>query len=72
MKVVAIRKGARGFVSHYKLEDGKVVTPDEAAELVKSGELKEYLVGKSVRGNLSIRTRPDLDVDNNIRNLPEF
>ena len=74
MKIVAIRRGRslNGPIEQYKLDDGRIVTHDEAAQMVDSGELSDYLVGRSNRGRMSVRTRPNLDEEDNIRNLPTF
>lgn len=74
MKIVAIRRGKslNGPIEQYKLEDGRIVDHEQAAQMVESGELKDYLVGRSNRGRLSVRTRPNLDEDDNIGNLPSF
>ena len=72
MKVVTIKKGARGVVTSYKLDDGRVVDNVQAAQMVQSGELSDYLRGKSIHGRLSVRTRPTLSSEDNIKNLPTF
>lgn len=72
MKVVAVQKDNKGNLVSYKLDDGQVVSHDEAVDLVESGKLEGYNIATGKNGVKSIRSNPDGDITNNLDSLPNF
>ena len=72
MKVVAVKKDGAGSITDYKLDDGSVISRDEAINMVESGQLEGYNVTVAKNGVKAIRTKPDDTMTNNLDNLPTF
>ena len=74
MKIIARREGdsSTNYSNQlFKLDNGQVVTDEEAYDLAKEGKL-EGVVASTNKNNKYIRTIPDGDVSNNLDNLPTF
>lgn len=72
MNIVAVRKDENGDNKEFKLEDGKVVSLDEAINMCERGELPDYNVGTSKSGSKFIRGNADGESSNNLDQMPTF
>jgi hypothetical protein len=74
MKIIARREGDSS-TNHsnqlFKLDNGQVITDEEAYDLAKEGKL-EGVVASTNKNNKYVRTIPDGDPSNNLDNLPTF
>lgn len=72
MEVVAVRKDSKGIITSYKLDNGRVIQPNQAVTMVENGQLGGYNIATAKDGTKSIRSNPDGDSTNNLDNLPVF
>lgn len=63
-----VRKNKKGTIVSYFIEGMGWVTKDQGIQLAKSGKI-DAVVATSTAGNLFLRTRPDVIVENNLENL---
>lgn len=72
MKIVAVKKDARGIIEQYKLETGKIIGVEEAVKLAESHQLDNCNAFTTRNGSQAIRSNNDGDPSNNLDNLPTF
>ena len=70
-KIVAIRRGSDGSISEYKLDDGTIISREDAVSMANTGKIRGVSSFTTRDGSSSIRSdrgqyRYSLD------NLPEF
>ena len=56
--------------SSYELSNGEVVSVDEAVKMAKNGQIKDVVVSVTKTGEEYLRSTPDDDESNNLKNLP--
>lgn len=69
-KVVAVSMLGSDIVS-YKLENGQILNESEAVQMCLNGQLQDCIVSSN-RGGMYIKSAPDGDPTNNLRDLPKF
>lgn len=73
MKIVAIDKDNQDKNTFYRLEDGRVLSQQQAVQLARLGELEGVEVGNDPNtGHDYLRSSADDRASNNIENLPDF
>ena len=71
LKVVAVRRDEDDNMAEFKLSDGRVVDFPGCQQLINEGKLDLInAIGKN--GVEIIRSKPDGDPNNNLRDLPSF
>jgi hypothetical protein len=60
----------QGEIAAYKLENGEIVSKEEAVTLAKQSAIKGVSVGVSKLGEEFLKSLPDNDINNNLQNLP--
>ncbi|WP_097027446.1 DUF3892 domain-containing protein [Clostridium peptidivorans] len=70
--IVAIGKDSDNEIVSYKLDNGEILSRDQAISLAKDGGLKGVSVSKSRKGEEYLRSLPDDDESNNLKNLPNI
>lgn len=68
--IVGVVKDELGEIAAYKLENGEVVSKEEAVALAKQSAIKGVSVGVSKLGEEFLKSLPDNDINNNLQNLP--
>lgn len=71
-KIVAVRRGDDRNATHYKLDDGSVVSIEDAIEMCNQGAFPGYHKGYSHLGTPFLADNRDGEERDNIRNLPSF
>lgn len=71
-KITKVRKNDEGDITDVMLEDGSVVSLEEAIQMSKNDELDGVNVGRSRSGTEFLRADPDGDTNNNLDNMPTF
>ena len=72
MEIAAVKRDTDNNFTHFKLDNGKVITANKAINMVKDNKLPGYNVASSKEGVEYIRANPDGDMSNNLDNLPTF
>lgn len=72
MDIIAVRKNEDGDNSEFKLNNGQIVSMEEAIKMCENGELPNYNVGTSKAGTKFIRGNADGDSTNNLDSLDTF
>ncbi|MBI3534504.1 MAG: DUF3892 domain-containing protein [Deltaproteobacteria bacterium] len=67
-QIIAVQKDKKGTIVAYCIDGIGWVSKDEGIELAEK-RIIDAVVATSRRGNLFLRTRPDLEVENNLENL---
>lgn len=55
-KIVAVRRDETGSISEYKLDDGKVISREEAVSMANKGQLEGVSSFTTRDGDMSIRS----------------
>lgn len=71
-KIVAVRRGLKGELSQFKLDDGRVLNYDQAVDAIEIGTIEGCNVGKDKYGFPSIKSNRDNSMENNLTDLPNF
>lgn len=69
--IVAVHREG-GDCTAYKLNDGRVISEEEAVAMCKAGQLPGFIVGESKFGEEYIRGIGDGKGSNNLQNKPYF
>jgi hypothetical protein len=69
--IEGISRDARGEINGYKLDNGEMITKEQAIRLAKQGGIKDVSVAVSINGEEFLRSLPD-DANNNLENLPNI
>lgn len=72
MKIVAVKKDEKGTIHMYKLDNGQVITQQDAVQMVQNKEIDNCNISTARNGTHSIRSNNDGDPSNNLDNLPSF
>lgn len=72
MKIVAVKKDAKGVIQEYKLDDNRTVDVTNAIQMVKNGQIEGCNVFTTRSGSEAIRSNNDGDTSNNLDSLPRF
>lgn len=72
MNIVAVKRNEDGDNVEFKLDNGTVVSSEEAIQMCEKGELPDYNVGTSKSGSKFLRGNADGDKSNNLDNMPTF
>lgn len=70
--IVAVGKDNDNEIVSYKLDNGDVLSREQAISLAKEGGLKGVSVSTSRKGEEYLRSLPDDDESNNLKNLPSI
>ena len=73
-EIVAVRMSEDGILTHFKLDDGTVLSKDQAVEFAEEFGIKGVNVGKT-RGEdhtKILRSNPTDDPSKALKNLPRF
>ncbi|MBM7870799.1 hypothetical protein JOC70_002293 [Clostridium pascui] len=70
--IVAVGKDSDNEIVSYKLDNGEILSRDQAISMAKEGGLKGVSVAKSRKGEEYLRSLPDDDESNNLKNLPNI
>lgn len=70
--IVAVGKDSDNEIVSYKLDNGEVLSRDQAISMAKEGGLKGVSVSTSRKGEEYLRSLPDDDESNNLKNLPNI
>ncbi|MBE6066813.1 MAG: DUF3892 domain-containing protein [Clostridium lundense] len=70
--IVAVGKDNDNEIVSYKLDNGEILSRDQAISMAKEGGLKGVSVAKSRKGEEYLRSLPDDDESNNLKNLPSI
>lgn len=70
--IVAVGKDSDNEIVSYKLDNGEILSRDQAISMAKEGGLKGVSVAKSRKGEQYLRSLPDDDESNNLKNLPNI
>lgn len=71
-KIVAIKNGKDGDIEAYELSSGRIVTREEAIGLAREGKIEGVQVLESRKGEEYLRSRPDDNDNNNLKELPKI
>lgn len=71
-KIVAIQEDKDYDIKAVKLDDGSIHQIEEAIQMVKNEQIEGVNVGKDKLGKETLRSNPDGDPTNNLKNLPRF
>lgn len=71
-RIVAVGKDSDNEIVSYKLDNGEILSRDQAISMAKEGGLKGVSVAKSRKGEQYLRSLPDDDESNNLKNLPNI
>ena len=66
MDIIAVRKNEDGGNSEFKLNNGQIVSMEEAIKMCENGKLPNYNVGTSKTGTKFIRGNADGDSTKNL------
>ena len=72
MKIVAIQEDKGYDIKAVKLDDGSVHQLADAIAMAKNNQIEGVNVGKDKLGRETLRSNPDGDPTNNLKNLPRF
>ena len=72
MNIIAVKRNEDGDNTEFKLDNGSVVTMEEAIKMCEKGDLPNYNIGTSKAGTKFIRGNADGDKSNNLDNMPTF
>lgn len=70
--IVAVGKDSDNEIISYKLDNGDVLSREQAVSMAKEGGLKGVSVSTSKKGEEYLRSLPDDDESNNLKNLPNI
>ena len=65
-----VAKDNGGEITAYELENGEIVSKEQAVLLAKQGNISGVLVSTSKKGEEFLRSLPDGDKTNNLDSLP--
>lgn len=71
-RIVAVGKDSDNEIVSYKLDNGEVLSRDQAISMAREGGLKGVSVSTSRNGEEYLRSLPDDDESNNLKNLPSI
>ena len=72
-KIVAVRNGENGSeISMFKLDDGSVISKEEAYSMVCKGVIEGFIPCVSKTGEGYLRSAADGDLGNNLQQYPRF
>lgn len=70
-KIVATRQSTSGEIMEVKLDDGTVMSRDQAVVAAEQGQIENVITAYR-DGTSYLRSVPDSDPSNNLSNLPSF
>jgi len=65
-----VAKDNKGEITAYELENGEIISKDQAVLLAKQGNIGGVSVATSKKGEDFLRSLPDGDKNNNLDSLP--
>ncbi|HEY8890060.1 MAG TPA: DUF3892 domain-containing protein [Clostridium sp.] len=65
-----VAKDNKGEITAYELENGEIISKDQAVLLAKQGNISGVSIGTSKKGEDFLRSLPDGDKANNLDSLP--
>lgn len=65
-----VAKDNQGEITAYELENGEIVSKEQAVLLAKQGNISGVSVSTSKKGEEFLKSLPDQDKSNNLDNLP--
>jgi len=65
-----VAKDSQGEITAYELENGEIVSKEQAVSLAKQGNISGVSVATSKKGEEFLRSLPDGDKTNNLDSLP--
>ncbi|WP_125153069.1 DUF3892 domain-containing protein [Clostridium rectalis] len=68
--IVSVSKDKNGEIVAYKLENGEVISKEQAVIMAKQSSIKGVSVAISKLGEEFLKSLPDGDINNNLENLP--
>lgn len=68
--ITNIVKDSKGEIIGYKLENGRILSKNQAVYLAKQGVITGVSVQMSKNGEEFLKSLPDGDINNNLSNLP--
>lgn len=68
--IEAVAKNEKGEITGYKLENGEIIMKEQAVMMAKQGAIKGVSVSISKKGEEFLKSLPDNDSNNNLKNLP--
>lgn len=73
-EIIAVKKDEHGILTDFKLNDGRVLSKEQAVELAKEVGIKGVNVGRTRGDNPQeiLRANPTDKPEKALRNLPEF
>ncbi|WP_052085782.1 DUF3892 domain-containing protein [Clostridium sp. HMP27] len=70
--IVAVGKDDDNEIVSYKLDNGEILSREQAISMAKEGGIKGVSVSTSRKGEEYLRSLPDDDESNNLKNLPSI
>ncbi|WP_186429260.1 DUF3892 domain-containing protein [Clostridium sp. BSD9I1] len=70
--IVAVGKDDDNEIVSYKLDNGEILSREQAISMAKEGGIKGVSVSTSRKGEEYLRSLPDDDESNNLKNLPNI
>jgi len=71
VKIIAVRKNKDGDITDFRMDNGQELNYSQALQMAKEGQIDQVDVFQKY-GREIIRSEPDLDISNNLDNLPTF
>ncbi len=71
-RIVKVRKNEEGDITDVMLEDGAVVSMNEAIQMVRQERIEGVNVGTSKNGREFLRANPNGTENDNLDQLPPF
>ena len=72
MKIVSTKYDESGNVIGYEIDDGRILSRDRAAEMVRSGRLTGAISGVNENGEKVIHIIPEENMENSINPMNRF
>lgn len=70
--IVAVGKDDDNEIVSCKLDNGEILSREQAISMAKEGGIKGVSVSTSRKGEEYLRSLPDDDESNNLKNLPDI
>lgn len=70
--IVAVGKDDDNEIVSYKLDNGEILSREQAISMAKEGGIKGVSVSTSRKGEEYLRSLPDDNESNNLKNLPSI
>lgn len=72
MRITAIKETKDYTIEAVQLDDGSVHSLEDAIQMAKNGQIEGVSVAESKNGSATLRSTPDGDPSNNLKNLPRI